>query len=165
MDKSTLENIKDLYKNVVWTHKIQEKESEILHNKQLAYNIISIIMLSITSSGILGTIFVDELIFRVISAIVSFISLIISIVTITNNYEVLSVQHKRSALDFLCLRNDLKVFLSDIEISRYTKKEILRKRDQLYDNYNALCKNSFSSSKKAVRLAEKELEGEFEKDE
>jgi len=165
MDKSTLDNIKDLYKNVVWTHKIQEKESDILHNKQLKYNIISIIMMSITSSGILGTIFIDGLVLRIASAIVSFVSLIISIITITNNYEVLSVQHKRSALDFLCLRNELKVFLSDVEIGRYSKKEILRKRDQLYDNYNALCKNSFSASKKAVSLAEKELEGELEKDE
>lgn len=165
MDKSTLENIKDLYKNVVWTHKIQEKESDILHKKQITYNTIAIILMSITSSGILGTIFIDGIVLRIVSAIVSFISLIISIITITNNYEVLSVQHKRSALDFLCLRNELKIFLSDIEICRYSKKEILKKRDQLYDNYNALCKNSFSSSKKAVIMAEKELEGEFKKDE
>ena len=158
MDKTTLDNIKDLYKNVVWTHKIQEKESDIQHHKQVVYNIISIVLLSLTSSGVLSTIFINDIALKIVSAIISFISLTVSIITLSTNHDVLSDRHKRSALDFLCLRNELKIFLSDIKIKRYTDDEILSKRDVFFTEYNQLCKNSFSASKKAVLLAEKDLQ-------
>lgn len=165
MDKSTKKNIKELYNNVLWTHKIQERESDILHRKQITINIISIILLSLTSSGILSTIFVNQIILKVISAIISFISLTTSLLTISTNYDILSFQHKLSALDFLCLRDELKVFLSDIKIKRYSNDEILNKRDEFYKQYISLCKNSLSASKKAVKLASKDLKGILETDE
>lgn len=165
MDKTTLNNIRELYNNVVWTHKIQEKESDILHKKQIVFNILSIILLSLTSSGILSTIFINEIVLKIISAVISFISLTISIITLSTNYDVLASQHKASALDFLCLRNNLKVFLTDIKIERYSIEEILLKRDDFYNKYNTLCKNSLSASNKAVTLAQKDIEGELLQDE
>ncbi len=69
MDKTSLSNIRKLYNNVVWTHKIQEKESDILHKKQVIFNVLSIILLSLTSSGILSTIFINEIALKIISAI------------------------------------------------------------------------------------------------
>lgn len=165
MDKTSLSNIRELYNNVVWTHKIQEKESDILHKKQVIFNILSIILLSLTSSGILSTIFINEIALKIISAIISFVSLTISIITLSTNYDVLASQHKISALDFLCLRNDLKVFLTDIKIERYSIEELLLKRDDFYNKYNTLCKNSLSASNKAVTLAQKDIEGELLQDE
>ena len=55
--------------------------------------------------------------------------------------------------------------MKDIKIKRYTNEEILLKRDNFYNEYNALCKNSLSASNKAVSLAKKEIEGELLQDE
>ena len=50
---------RNLFANVVWTHKIQEKQAEIYEHRFKWLSVINIIFAALTSAGIVSTIFVD----------------------------------------------------------------------------------------------------------
>lgn len=73
-----LENqIRPSYASVAWTHKIQEKQAEIHEKRYAIMATINIFAASLTSAGIVTTIFTDQTWVKVASAIVSFVTVFI----------------------------------------------------------------------------------------
>lgn len=59
-DYNALEDVvRNHYKNVVWTHKIQEKQAEIYEKRNRVWNTVNIIAAALTSAGIVSTVFTD----------------------------------------------------------------------------------------------------------
>ncbi len=78
-DREILEdNVRHTFMSVVWSHKIQEKEADILSEKFKLYELIRIVCASLTSVGLISLIFIDEFWIKLLSTIVSFISTFIS---------------------------------------------------------------------------------------
>src|SRR5699024_4378452 len=71
-------HLRQILASTVWTHKIQEKQADIYLNKYNLFETIRIIVLAITTSGIVSCIFVDEVWIKIVTAILSAISLFIS---------------------------------------------------------------------------------------
>lgn len=152
-----VEYLKKLYVSTVWTHKIQEKESDRLRNIDVFLKACSIISLSLSASGILSIIIINSLVLTIISAVLSFLSLIVSIVSMSCDFKAESAKHKQSALEFLMLRNDIEVCLTDILYDRFSFEEMLNKKDTFEKRYTECCQTSLSSSGIAVRRARKAL--------
>ena len=70
--------VRDSYGGVVWSHKIQEKQSDIYAEKFKRMETINIGAASLTSAGIIAIIFSDPLWLKLISAVISFASVYIT---------------------------------------------------------------------------------------
>ena len=84
--------------STVWTHKIQEKQADIYLNKYNLLETIRIIILAITTSGVVSCIFVDEVWIKLITAILSAISLFISTYLKSYDLKGLHQRHKETAI-------------------------------------------------------------------
>ena len=70
--------VRDSYSGVVWSHKIQEKQSDIYAEKFKKMETINIGAASLTSVGIITMVFTDPLWLKLVSALVSFASVYIT---------------------------------------------------------------------------------------
>ena len=73
-----LEEIRQIFASVVWTHKIQEKQADIYAKRYRILETINILMAAATSCGIITTIFVDNIVAKIIAAALSFGTLAIT---------------------------------------------------------------------------------------
>src|SRR5690606_24255273 len=70
--KNVLEaQLRELYGRTVWTHKTQEKCADILRTRNHNMKIFQIVLSALTTTGILITVFGDNRIIGIISAILS----------------------------------------------------------------------------------------------
>lgn len=90
--------------SIVWTHKIQEKQSDIYKWWYNFWETIRIVAGAVTTSGIIAILFLDEYWIKVITAGISIITLFIDSYLKVYDLKVLSNTHKSSALDLLKLR-------------------------------------------------------------
>ncbi len=149
--------LKKLYVSVVWTHKIQEKESDRLRNIDVFLKACSIVSLALSASGIFSVIFINSQTLAIVTAIFTFFSLIVSIISMSCDFKSSSSKHKRSALEFLTLRNALEVCLTDISYDRFSPEDMIKKKDYFEKKYTECCQMSLSASNIAVRRAKKAL--------
>ena len=65
------DNIRNTYGSVVWSHKIQEKQSDISIQKYKLLETMRVIASSLTSVGIISLLFSNDLWIKIVSAILS----------------------------------------------------------------------------------------------
>lgn len=150
--------IRQFFASIVWNHKIHEKHSDI---NAFWFNILEffkILSLVITTSGLLTCLFVDEFTLKIVTTVFSAISLFINTFYKTYNLKESRDSHKRSALEFLELRDQTICVLSDIKLKRIELNEASKKRDEILSKYHDICKKSLSTSDRAVKKAKKALE-------
>ena len=63
---------RNIFGRVMWSHKIQEKQCDIVNRKFMIINVVNIFCSALTSAGIVATIFHNPLWLKIVSAIVSF---------------------------------------------------------------------------------------------
>ena len=71
-------SVKRSYASVVWSHKIQEKQCDIYTRQYKLLETLNIIAASATSVGILSLIFTNQFWIKIISAILSFVTIFVS---------------------------------------------------------------------------------------
>lgn len=143
--------------SIVWTHKIQEKQADIYLNKYNLLETIRIIILAITTSGIVSCIFVDEVWIKIITAILSAISLFISTYLKSYDLKGLHQRHKETAIQLLELREDIISTICDIKCNNISKEDSIEKRNLINNKYLSICKNSLDAKNKAIKKASKAL--------
>lgn len=94
----------DLYNRIAWTHKIQEKQSDIYFSRGRVLQWISIALLALSSSGIFWSVFNESIELRIASGVMGVASLFISIAREMRSYEVLACEHASYAKDYLALK-------------------------------------------------------------
>lgn len=70
--------VRDMFARAVWSHKIQEKQADIYQKQHKWMETVSIICASLTSVGILSTIFTDQLWIKIVSAVLSFATVFVA---------------------------------------------------------------------------------------
>lgn len=88
------DNVRHSYMSVVWSHKIQEKQADILATKYRKLEIVRVVCTSLTSAGLVSLIFTDGLLVKIIATILSCISTIISILFQSFNTQASIISHK-----------------------------------------------------------------------
>lgn len=72
------DSVRNTFGSVIWSHKIQEKQADIYLNKYKVMETINIIAASLTSVGIISLLFTNKMWVKIISSLLSFISVFIS---------------------------------------------------------------------------------------
>ncbi|MBU0279139.1 MULTISPECIES: SLATT domain-containing protein [unclassified Gemella] len=151
------DNVRNTFMSVVWAHKIQEKQADILSNKYKRYEVARIICSSLTSAGLISLIFVDEFWVKLGSALLSFLSAFISMFfksfELQNNIQ----NHKKTAVELLILRDKFKVLLIEIMHANNNIEELLIKYTDLQNLLWDVYKNAPNTTDKAVKMAHEAL--------
>lgn len=118
-----------------------------------------IVLSAITTSGICAVVFIDEYWLKVLTAIISMVSLFINSYFKVYDLKALQKQHKKSAIDLLELREEIIAVLCDIKIKKYNEDELAVKRNEILEKQMRIYKECLDASNKAVERASENLKG------
>ena len=108
--------VRDMFARAVWSHKIQEKQSDIYQMRYKWMETVSILCASLTAVGILSTIFTDQLWLKIVSAILSFATAFIAAYFKSFDLSTLTKSHKETANKLLIVRNEITSLLTSIKL-------------------------------------------------
>lgn len=152
-----LDAVRQNFASVVWTHKIQEKQADIYADRYRKMETINIILSAATTCGIIALFSEDWVIIKVLTAVLSFGSLAINAYFKSFDLKVLEKQHKDAANNFIVIRNELLLIISDLHRMRKSVTEISDKYEQIMEKLNDLYITAPSTTNKAVEKASEAL--------
>ncbi|WP_194611690.1 SLATT domain-containing protein [Clostridium vitabionis] len=157
-----LEEIRQNYASVVWTHKIQEKQADIYAKRYRVLETINILMAAATSCGIITTIFLDSMTTKVITAILSFGTLAITAYFKSFDVKSMEQQHRIAANSFIVIRERLLHVIASLHMNDEIDG-IRRDYNDIMKDLNKLYISAPSTTDAAVKLADKALKvkGEY----
>lgn len=147
------DSVRNTFGSVVWSHKIQEKQADIYSEQFRFMEIAKITAASITSVGIVSLIFTDQLWIKIISALVSFISVFISTFFKSFDLQTMVSSHKSAAHKLLTVRDELKLLLLQIHLQQVTVTELTDQYSMLVKKLNEIYADAPRTTDKAVNLA------------
>jgi hypothetical protein len=149
--------LRQIFASVVWSHKIQEKQADIYLSRYNFLEFLRILLAALTSSGIFAVVFIDNFYLKLVTAIVSAISLFITTYFKSYDLKSLQKQHKKSALEWLELRENIMTVLCDISLNKYSEDELIKKRDEFFKKKIEIAKETLDPEEEAVNQASKNL--------
>lgn len=152
-----LDEVRQNYASVVWTHKIQEKQADIYHEQYAKLETANILAASATSCGIVSTIFCDSIWAKIIAAVLSFIT--ITITTYFKSFDIKEMEkhNKEYANKFLIIRNRLLHIVCDLHMEKRNIAEINTEYISIMDELNELYVSAPSTTQEAVDRATEAL--------
>ncbi|WP_268225329.1 SLATT domain-containing protein [Sinomicrobium oceani] len=149
--------LRELYGRVVWTHKTQEKCADILKTRNHNIKVTQIVLSALTTTGILVTVFGDNKIVGIVSAILSAIGFTINAYYQKYDLGEISEKHADSASDIWSVREKYLSLLTDLKSENADIDEIRAKRDELQEELHSIYKGSPRTISKAYKEATKAL--------
>lgn len=133
----------------VFNHKIHEKANDRLLNLLNYYKYFKIIFIfCVPFFLVLNLLFPECKIFIYIPIALTILEIVFNFVQKEFPFEEEAKNHKKSALQFLRLRDEYKNFISDITYWNIDEKEILLRRDYLQKEYSIICELTLDTSYK-----------------
>lgn len=153
--QAVYELIRQQFASVVWSHKIQEKQSDIYAEGYSILEFTNIIVAAATSCGIVGLIFQgeDSLGLKIVTAIFSFVTLAISAYYKSFDPSSKSKENKNAANKLIGIRNELLSLIADCHIQEKSAKEIKEQFDEVNMRLNKLYLELPTTSDSAVKRA------------
>ena len=152
-----LEVVKQTFGNVVWTHKIQEKQADIYNERYEFIETINIVIVSVTACGIISLVFTDQLWVKIGASLLSFITITISVYSKTFNLNNLSMQHKIAANKLIPIRDELLQIIADIHIHNKSVDCIHEHYQDIMDKLNKIYSEMPTTTDGAVKRANNAL--------
>lgn len=156
--KNILEaQLRELYGRTVWTHKTQEKCADILRARNHNMKIIQIILSALTTTGIVITVFGDNKIVGILSAVFS--AILFTINAYFQKYDLgeIAQKHSESASDIWNIREQYLSLLTDLNSGISNLEQVSDKRDELQDKLFNVYKGAPRTLNKAYEKATKAL--------
>lgn len=160
MDKEFLileDNVRHTFMSIVWSHKIQEKQADILSEKYTQFEIIRIICSSLTSVGLISLILTDQFWVKLLSALLSFVSTAISMFFKSFDMQKNVSNHKKAAIELLIFRDKFRLLLIEVRLETQDAKVLLAKYEELQNLLAQVYKDAPNTSDKAVKRASEAL--------
>ena len=149
--------VRDSYAGVVWSHKIQEKQSYIYAEKFKKMETINIGAASLTSVGIIAMIFTDPLWLKLISALISFATVYITAYFKSFDLQKLITSHKATANKLISVRDQYKVLLTEIKLQSDSVENLLSRYNELVKETDSIYLEAPSTTEEAVDKASEAL--------
>lgn len=149
--------VRDSYSGVVWSHKIQEKQSDIYSEKFKKMETINIGAASLTSVGIVAMIFTDPIWLKLISALISFATIYISAYFKSFDLQKLIASHKATANKLIAVRDQYKVLLTKIKLQNDSVENLLKRYNELVEETDDIYLDAPNTTDEAVDRASKSL--------
>ena len=149
---------RNFYAGVVWSHKIQEKQADIYASRFSCLKLLNIITSSLATAGIISTIFIDPFWVKLVSAIISFISLCISAYLKFFDLQRLATSHKSTANKLIFIRDRFRFLITEIKIQDESVQNLKDKFEQLIKDTNNIYQDAPNTTDAAVKEAKKALQ-------
>lgn len=149
--------VRDSYSGVVWSHKIQEKQSDIYAEEFKKMETINIGAASLTSVGIIAMVFTDPLWLKLVSALVSFASVYITAYFKSFDLQKLIASHKTIANKLISVRDQYKVLLTEIRLQNDSVENLLKRYNELVKETDTIYLEAPSTTDEAVDRASEAL--------
>jgi hypothetical protein len=149
--------VRECYARVVWTHKIQEKCSDILINRNNNLKYVQIFLSALTTTGLLVNIFDQNKCINIISAILS--ALLFALNLYNRSYDLGSIaqKHSEAAINIWNIREKYFSLLTEIKLKSFSEIDLIKKRDELQEELFNIYKGSPRSINSAYKDATKAL--------
>ncbi|MBL7718933.1 MAG: SLATT domain-containing protein [Flavipsychrobacter sp.] len=144
--------LRELYGRVVWSHKTQEKCADIILKRHMRLKIVQIALSALTTTGILVSVFGDNEIIGIISAILS--AILFGLNTYTKDYDLgeIAQKHSNAASELWNIRESYLSLLADLKSGRLGLDAVILKRDELQENLF----NTYKGAPRTINAAYKE---------
>ena len=142
---------------VVWTHKINEKQTDIYKSYGKWLNIIIIVLDAITAGGIIGVLNNDCFAVKMVVAIVSTFTLALNSLKAAFKLDELSNNYKKYANKFLNIRNKLQWLIVVYSSNNIKRLEFIKRFEDVEKELSQLYSDAPSTTDKAVKKAKEAL--------
>ncbi|GAB9259256.1 hypothetical protein ACH45_02920 [Ligilactobacillus animalis] len=157
-EKSILEdNIRYSYMSVVWSHKIQEKQSDILAGEYKKLEIVRLICNALTSVGLISLIFTDQFLIKFVATMISFVITLSSMHFKSFDTQNSIINHKKAANELLGIRDKLRILLVKVKLESKDDFELLSEYEYFIKQLDQIYREAPSTTDKAVKKASKAL--------
>jgi len=146
-------SVRDTLGSVVWSHKIQEKQADIYAKHFEMMETAKILSASLTSVGIVSLIFTDQLWIKIISALISFVSVFVSALFKSFDLQTMVGQHKAIANNLLAVRDDLKLLILQIKLQKCDPDALYDRYEEIVHQLDKVYADAPNTTDKAVALA------------
>ena len=147
------DSVRNTLGSVVWSHKIQEKQADIYSYQYKYMETAKIAAASLTSAGIVSLLFTDQIWIKILSAIISFVSVFISAFFKSFDLQTTISFHNNSAQKLLTIRDKLKMLLLLIHLKENTVNELTSKYQEIVKDLDDVYAEAPRTTDKAVQKA------------
>jgi hypothetical protein len=156
MAQVLLDEVRQNFASVVWTHKTQEKQADIYANRYKIFETCNIIFAGVTSCGVVAIFLCDEYITKVLTTLVSFGSFFLSAYLKGFDLKNLERQHRIAANKFIIVRNQLLHIIAELHM-KSNLEQIKAEYQQILSDLNELYLEAPSTTDSAVSKASEAL--------
>ena len=146
--------IRKTFASVVWSHKIQEKQSDLHYGKYKFFETLNIIITTLTSVGVFSSLINNSYILKLISTILAFSSLFITLYFYSFDLNNRWKYNKDTANKLLKIRNKLELLLVYLKIEIISLEDIKNEYESISDTLYEIYDSAPQTTNKAVKLAE-----------
>lgn len=147
------DSVRNTFGGVIWSHKIQEKQADIYSSQYKYMETAKIVAASLTSVGIVSLLFTDQVWIKILSAIISFVSVFISAFFKSFDLQALISSHNSTAQKLLAVRDELKKILLLIHLKEKTVSELSSDYQGIVKSLDDIYADAPRTTNKAVQKA------------
>lgn len=149
--------IRNSYSNLVWTHKIQEKQAEIYENRYKVLTTINIVAAALTSAGVLSVNSFDcvavQRWIKFASAMASFATAATTACLASFDYKSMAKSNKTAATKLVALRDEILILLAKTKFEQQPCQELHKDFYAIQERIHNVYSEAPHTTNQAVRKA------------
>lgn len=149
--------VRQTFATVVWSHKIQEKQGDIEANVYHWMEVANISCASLTSAGVIGCIFTNQVWLKIITAVISFVTIFCGAYFKSFKVQDTITKHRTTAYKLVAIRNKLVALLADIRLQNSDAESLSETHKALLDELHIVYADAPATTGKAVTKAKEAL--------
>ncbi len=150
--------VRECFGRVIYAHKTQQKDGDLCARTLRNIKFMQIVLSALTASGVIGLAFRDDIWLKIVTAIVSLLTLGLTGYMKDFDPGASSQKHRDTAADLWAIRETYLSLLTDIRSRGVSLDDARRKRDELQGALAAIYKSAPNTTPKAYALAQEGLQ-------
>ncbi|TCL61148.1 hypothetical protein EDD76_101245 [Kineothrix alysoides] len=147
------DSVRNTFGGVMWSHKIHEKQSDLYAKQYKSMETAKILAASLTSVGIVSLIFTDQIWVKILSALISFVSVFVSAFFRSFDLQNMISSHTSVAHKLLNKRDELKLLILRIRLEQDTVAVLMEQYNELVKQVDEIYSDAPRTTDKAVKQA------------
>ena len=150
--------LRELYGRIIYTHKAQEKEADIAKSRQKNWQNCQLIISTLTTTGVIATIFGDCIWVKIVAAILSSVLFGISAYLKNSDFGGCARRHAEAAAFLWDIREQYLTLIVDLLGGKVDELDIRKRRDRLQEKLAAFFKDAPRTSQDSYTEASEALQ-------
>ncbi len=154
---ATLDVVREEFGRVAYTHKAHSKMVDHLTSMMLWEKRINAVLVALTTTNVLGIVLSNARWTAFTAALLSTVTLLVTVYGLSRNREHLVDQHRRTALGLWLLREKYVHLIGDLKSMAITPDEARRQRDELTQQTSQVYASAPDTDSKAYAATQQAL--------